>query len=133
MWIAYYIKLCSLQHYVVFTAHHTTLFSVVTRLYRSRRTRWFLQKPTVFAEFGGSCRTRRFLQNSTVLAELTVLAARTRRILQNSMVLAEMWDARSQNSTVLVELNGSCRTRRFSQPELDGSLNLNAASTRRFL
>ena len=93
LWVIYYIILCFLRHY--FAAHPTTatLFSVVTRVSRSRRTRKFAQDSTVRAEYlvraglDGSRRTRRFAQDSTVRAGL----------------------------------DSSRRTRRFSQTELDGS------------
>ena len=116
--------LCFLRHYV--TEHPTALFSVVTRLNGSCRTR---QNSTALAELDGSCRTRRFLQKSTVLAEL----GRTRRFLQNSADLAELdGSCRTQrflqNSAGLAELDGSCRTRRF----LQNSTAL-ADRTRRFL
>ena len=48
-----------LWHYV--TAHPTALYSVVTRLNGSCRTRRFLQNSTVFAGLDGSCRTRQGL------------------------------------------------------------------------
>ena len=51
LWVIYYIILCFLRHY--FAAHPTTatLFSVVTRVSRSRRTRKFAQDSTVRAEY----------------------------------------------------------------------------------
>ena len=76
-----------LRHY--FAAQPITLFSMVTRLDRSRRTRQISQNSIDLAELDGSCRTQPISQNSIDLAELDG-SCRTRRFLQNSTVLAEL-------------------------------------------
>ena len=106
LWVICYIILCFLRHY--FAAHPTTatLFSVVTRVSRSRRTRKFAQDSTVRAEYlvraglDGSRRTRRFAQVSTVRAGLGG-SRNTRRFAQDSTVLADRTRRFAQDSTLL--------------------------------
>ena len=65
MWIVYYVILCFLRHY--FPAHPTTatLFSMVTRVDRCRRTRRFLQNSTGFIASPPFCPLRHLIQNMT--------------------------------------------------------------------
>ena len=116
LWIIYYIILCFLRHY--FAAHPTTatLFSVVTRVSRSRRTRKFAQDSTFRAEYlvraglDGSRRTRRFAQSISFAQDSTVRAGldgsrRTRRFAQDSTVLADRTRRFAQDSTVRAGLD----------------------------